>query len=293
MASENLIEAIKILRERTGAGMMDVKKALLENDMDLDKAADYLRTKGIAKAAKKADRVAAEGLANVIICDSCGKAVVYEVNCETDFVARDDNFKKLVEEVGSLLLKNEPKTIEEARELTSVLFTDATVKIGEKLDLRRFQILSKKDGETLGSYIHMGGKIAVALILDKDNKELADNIAMHVAANNPLYISKDSIPLSVRESETTIQIETIKNDPKYVNKPIDMIEKIVAGKVNKVLFESVLSEQTYLLDDTKTVGQVLLENGAKVLAMARFQVGEGIEKKQDDCSCGEMLRIER
>lgn len=282
MATANLIELIKILRETTGAGMMDCKKALEENDLNLEKAADYLREKGIAKAAKKAERIAAEGLTNVKTCKSCGKTVVYEVNCETDFVGRGDNFRHLVEEVGDILLDKAPANIEHAKEITNKLFTDATVKIGEKLDLRRFEFVSKKAGQSVGTYIHMGGKISVAVLLDKENHELAESLAMHIAANNPLYISKDAIPSDVREKETAIQIETMKNDPKFAGKPVEMLEKIVAGKVNKVLFESVLSEQAYLLDDTKTVGQILLENGVKVLKIVRFQVGEGIEKRHDD-----------
>lgn len=291
MASANLIELIKILRETTGAGMMDCKKALEENGLDLKKASDYLREKGIAKAAKKAERIAAEGLTNVKTCESCGKTIVYEVNCETDFVSRSDNFRGLVDEVGEILLDKNPNDIVEAKELTSKLFTDATVKIGEKLDLRRFKTIVKKIGQSVGAYIHMGGKISVAVLLDKENLELAENLAMHIAANNPLYIDKNAIPSEVREKETTIQIETMKNDPKFVGKPVEMLEKIVAGKVNKILFESVLSEQIYLLDDTKTVGQVLLENKTAVLEMIRFQVGEGIEKRQEDFASEVMNQI--
>lgn len=282
MATANLIELIKILRERTGAGMMDCKKALEDNGLDLEKASDYLREKGIAKAAKKSERIAAEGLTNVKTCNSCGKSVVYEVNCETDFVARSDGFKELVAETAKIILHNEPKTIEKAKEISSELFTNATVKIGEKLDLRRFQIVYKKDGQTIGTYIHMGGKISTAVLIDKDDQEFADNLAMHIAANAPIYVTKESIPLEVREKETAIQVELLKNDPKLAAKPVEMLKKIVEGKVNKILFEAVLGEQMYLLDDTKTVGQVLLEHGAKVVEMVRFQVGEGIEKRHDD-----------
>lgn len=262
--------------------MMDCKKALEDNELDLEKATDYLREKGIAKAAKKSERVAAEGLTNVRICISCAKAIVYEVNCETDFVARGDGFKELVQETAKAVLHNEPKTIEEAREMTHELFTNATVKIGEKLDFRRFEILHKGEGQIIGSYIHMGGKISVAVLLDKEDQELADNLAMHIAANAPIYLTKEAIPLEEKEKETAIQLELMKGDPKLAGKPLEMLKKIVEGKVNKILFEAVLSEQTYLLDETKTVGQVLLEHGAKVLKMVRFQVGEGIEKRNDD-----------
>ena len=282
MASQNLIELIKVLRERTGAGMMDCKKALEENNLDVDKAADYLREKGIAKAAKKADRIAAEGLSNVKVCPSCGKTVVYEVNSETDFVAKSDAFKDLVSATGDILLSAEPKDIEEAKEATKQLYTDATVKIGEKLDLRRFVILHKEEGQCIGTYIHMGGKIAVAVILDKEDKELADNLAMHIAANSPKYVLTSDIPAEEIENETKIQLAAAKNDPKLANKPENILVNIIKGKVNKTLFESVLSEQIYLLDDSKTVGTLLKEKGVNVVKFVRYQVGEGLEKRHDD-----------
>ncbi len=282
MASQNLIELIKVLRERTGAGMMDCKKALEENGLDVDKAADYLREKGIAKAAKKADRIAAEGLANVKVCPSCGKTVVYEVNSETDFVARGDAFKQLVSDTGDILLKEEPANIEAAKEATKELYTDATVKIGEKLDLRRFEIIHKAEGQIIGTYIHMGGKIAVAAVIEGGDLELAENLAMHIAANSPKYVAPADIPADVIEAETKIQIGAAKNDPKLANKPDNILQNIVKGKVNKTLFEAVLSEQIYLLDDTKTVGTFLNEKGVKVVKFVRYAVGEGIEKRQDD-----------
>lgn len=291
MASANLIELIKILRERTGAGMMDCKKALEDNDLDLEKASDYLREKGIAKAAKKADRIAAEGITNIRTCTGCRKTIIYEINCETDFVSRSDNFIDFVEEAGKLLLHNEPKTMEEAKVLTDKLFVDATVKIGEKLDLRRYQIVHLVEGQAIGTYIHMGGKIGVVVILDKEDQELADNLAMHIAANNPLYVDKSAIPAEVKDKETAIQIELMKGDPKFANKPIEMLHKIVEGKVNKILFESVLSEQTYLLDESKTVGQVLLEKNVKIVEMIRYQMGEGIEKRQDDFASEVMNQV--
>ena len=156
------VELIKQLRDRTGAGLMDCKGALIACDGDLDKAGDYLREKGLAKAAKKAGRIAAEGLALTKVCEKCGAVVILEINCETDFVAKGDAFRKLVDDAAGLLLANRPASLEAAKELTSELFADATVKMGEKLDLRRFEVLEKKEGQSIFSYIHMGGKIAAA-----------------------------------------------------------------------------------------------------------------------------------
>ena len=278
--AESLIDLIKILRDRTGAGLMDCKGALLANDCDLDKASDWLREKGLAKAAKKADRIAAEGLALAIKCD-CGKTVVLEVNCETDFVAKGDAFRQLVEDVAHVILKNEPKDVEEAKALTSDLFADATVKMGEKFDLRRFALLHNNDN-VIGSYIHMGGKIAVAVELDKADDELAKQIAMHIAANNPQYVTMDEVPADVREHELNVQKEAAKNDEKLANKPLPVLEKILEGKINKYFAEMTLEAQPFLMDDTKTVGQLLKEKGVKVLRFVRYQVGEGIEKRKDD-----------
>ena len=224
----SLIDLIKILRDRTGAGLMDCKAALLNNDQDLDKANDWLREKGLAKAAKKADRIAAEGLALVKSCD-CGKTVVVEVNCETDFVSKGDAFKELVNAVADVLLTKNPATLDEAKELTKDLFTDATVKMGEKFDLRRFEVL-EKGANYISTYIHMGGKIGVAVVLDKEDAELGKGLAMHIAANNPKYLSKDEIDPSLIAHETEVQMNTAKNDPKLAGKPEAMLTKIIEGK---------------------------------------------------------------
>lgn len=275
------IELIKALRDRTGAGLMDCKGALAANDCDLDKASDWLREKGLAKAAKKADRIAAEGLALAIQCPECGKTVVLEVNCETDFVAKGDAFRALVENVGHAILKNSAKTVEEAKELTSELFTDATVKMGEKFDLRRFTVLEKGDN-VIGSYIHMGGKIAVAVLLDKADPDFAKQLAMHIAANNPQYATVNDVPADVREHELSVQREAAKNDEKLANKPAAVLDKILEGKINKYFAEMTLEAQPFLMDDSKTVGQLLKEKGVKLLSFVRYQVGEGIEKRKDD-----------
>ena len=280
--AESLIDLIKVLRDRTGAGLMDCKGALLANDCDLDRATDWLREKGLAKAAKKADRIAAEGLALVVKCPKCGKVVVLEVNCETDFVAKGDAFRKLVEDVAEVIRKNEPASVEEAKSLTTDLFTDATVKMGEKFDLRRFEIVHPEEGNNIGTYIHMGGKIAVAVLLDKGDDELAKDLAMHIAANNPQYITMNDVPADAREHEMSVQKEAAKNDEKLANKPAPVLEKILEGKINKYFAEMTLEAQPFLKDDSKTVGQLLSEKGVKVVRFVRYQVGEGIEKRKDD-----------
>ncbi len=278
---ESLIDLIKVLRDRTGAGLMDCKAALLANDSDIEKATDWLREKGLAKAAKKADRIAAEGLALVVTCPKCGKTVVIEVNCETDFVAKGDAFHKLVEDVANVILKEEPESVEKAKELTTDLFADATVKMGEKFDLRRFVIIPKEDN-IIGTYIHMGGKIGVAVSVKGGDDELAHDLAMHIAANNPLYLTMADVPADVKEHEMGIQIEAAKSDPKLAGKPAQVLEKILEGKINKYFAEMTLEAQPFLKDDSKTVGQLLSEKGAKVLRFVRYQVGEGIEKRKDD-----------
>ena len=279
--AESLIDLIKVLRDRTGAGLMDCKGALLANDLDLDKASDWLREKGLAKAAKKADRIAAEGLALAVACPKCGKTVVLEVNCETDFVAKGDAFREFVENIAKIILKEEPKDVEAAKALTTELFADATVKMGEKFDLRRFTILPKENN-VIATYIHMGGKIAVAVVLDKAEDDFAKQLAMHIAANNPQYITVDEVPADVREHELNVQREAAKNDEKLANKPAQVLDKILEGKINKYFAEMTLEAQPFLMDDSKTVGQVLKEKGVKVLKFVRYQVGEGIEKRKDD-----------
>ena len=276
------IDQIKVLRDRTGAGIMYCKNALIATDGDIDKACDYLREKGIAKQAKKADRIAAEGLVLIHSCEQCGRASIVEVNCETDFVSKGDAFRGLVEECAKAVLKNDCKTLEDATAVTSELFTDATVKLGEKLSFRRFEILGKGEGQELDSYIHMGGKIGVLILLEKEDKEFAHQLAMHIAANNPKYICKEDIPQDAIEAEKKIQIEACKNDPKLAGKPEMALAKIVEGKVNKIFSESVLDEQDFLLEPDKKVAQALAEKHNKVLKFVRYQVGEGIEKRVDN-----------
>ncbi len=284
------IKLIKELRDRTGAGLSDCNAALAACDNDVEKACDWLREKGIAKAAKKADRIAAEGLALAVRCPACGKTVVLEVNCETDFVAKGDAFRAFVEGVAKVLLKEEPKDVEAAKPLVADLFADATVKMGEKFDLRRFTIIPQ-DGNVIGSYIHMGGKIAVATVLTGGDDELAKQVSMHIAANNPQYLTVEDVPADVREHELSVQVEAAKNDPKLANKPAQVLEKILEGKINKYFAEMSLEAQPFLMDDSKTVGQFLKEKGIKVLKFVRYQVGEGIEKRKDDFASEVMSQV--
>ena len=285
------VDLIKQLRDRSGAGLMDCKAALAANDCDLDKASDWLREKGLAKAAKKASRIAAEGLALVKTCEKCGKVVVLEVNCETDFVAKGDQFRELVESTANEIMKNEPANVEAAKELTAELFTDATVKMGEKFDLRRFEVIPHVEGQYTATYIHMGGKIAVAVVFDKEDVELGKGVAMHIAANNPQYLTLEDVPADVREHEKAVQLEAAKNDEKLANKPAEMLSKIIDSKVNKYFSEMVLTAQPYLMDDSKTVGKALEEKGAHIVKYVRYQVGEGIEKRQDDFAAEVMSQV--
>ena len=276
----SMIELIKELRERTGAGMMDCKHALEETGSDVEKAIDWLRQKGIAKAQAKASRIAAEGLAEVKV--EGNKAIICEVNCETDFVSKGEKFHALASESAKVTLEKGCKSIEEAKEVTKALFTDATVSMGEKLDYRRFEIVEKKAEECFGSYIHMGGKIAVLVLLNKEDAEFAKGLAMHIAANAPKYIAEEDIPAEVIAHEKAIALENAKADPKLANKPVQMLEGIVNGKVKKLLSESVLASQVYLLDGEKSVAQVAKEKGVVIVKFVRYSVGEGIEKRKDN-----------
>ncbi len=272
------IKKIQELRALTGAGMMDCKRALEANDYDVDRAKDWLREQGITTAAKKSGRIAAEGLTVAKIVD--GNGVIVEVNCETDFVSRGKDFPALVDEIVDLLLKNKPVTKEDADALVNPLLVEATVKIGEKLSFRRFELFEVSD--RAAAYIHMGGTIATLVLLEKKDDELAKGLAMHVAANAPSYITKNDIRQDELDKEKHIQMELAKNDPKLADKPAAMLEKILAGKINKHFSDLVLVDQTYLIDGDKKVSVVLSESSNKVLRFVRYQVGEGIERRKDD-----------
>jgi elongation factor Ts len=277
----NKIELIKTLRELTGAGMMDCKNALEATDYDLDKARDWLREKGIATAAKKQARIAAEGLTTALVRDDY--TVILELNCETDFVARGDLFVELLNKIANLIFDNQYRTFEDANRDVTPLLQEATLKIGEKLSFRRFEVIKAKK-ENLFAYKHMGGKITSVVVLEKPDQELARGLAMHIAANNPLYIRRTDIPQDEVEHETHIQLEAARNDEKLKNKPENILKKIIEGKVNKTFSEATLLEQVYLLDGEKKVEQVLKEHGNNVLHFVRYQVGEGIENP-NACTC--------
>lgn len=280
MASENLIALIKVLRERTGAGMMDCKKALEASGNDVEKSIDWLREKGIAKQAAKASRIAAEGMASTYV--EGNKAIILEVNCETDFVAKGDRYHALVENVAKQTLEANAKDIDSAKEITNQLFVDATVAMGEKINYRRFEFVEKQDDEEFGAYVHMGGKIAVVTVTSK-NADVAKGLAIHIAANNPQYISMKDIPADVLEHERAITLEAAKNDEKLANKPENILKGIVEGKVRKMLAESVLEEQVYLMGDgTQTVGQYLKSVGVTLVKFVRYALGDGLEKRVDN-----------
>ena len=284
----DLIDLIKQLRDRTGAGLMDCKKALLANNNDVEASVTYLREKGIAKQAKKAaSRIAAEGVAWVLV--EGNRAAVVEINSETDFVANSDPFRALVKEVNEIVLSKAPKTMQEAKSCANAdgktineIFVDAGVKLGEKLDFRRFAIVEKKDDEVFGPYIHMNGKIATLVVLKGGDSETANGVALNVCSNNPSYTNENDVPAEVINAETEVQLEASKNDPTFAKKPEAIQRKIVEGRVRKTLFESVLVDEPFVLDESKTVGQVLKEDNASVVSYVRYAVGEGIEKRQED-----------
>ena len=274
------VKLIKQLRDRTGAGMTDCKKALEETNNDIELACDWLREKGIAKAAKKSSRIAAEG--TTLALTNGDVAVICEVNSETDFVAKSEPFKALVKETCEILLAKQPATLEEAKEVTAALFTDATVKIGEKLDLRRFEIVHKEANQTFGAYMHMGGKISVLTLLNGDCAEDAQGVSMHVAANKPTYLTTADIPAEDIANETNIQMEASKTDEKLAGKPANVLENIIKGKVAKYFAESVLVEQPYLLEPDQKVGNYLKNKGLSIVKFVRYETGEGIAKRVEN-----------
>lgn len=274
---------VKDLREMTGAGMLDCKKALDATNGNLDEAVNWLREKGISKAAKKADRIAAEGIASILI--DVNEAVILEVNSETDFVAKNEEFLKLVDTLLNVIKNNNPVSVEDVLALsidgTTVesLITDKIAKIGEKITLRRFKKITKKDNEQFGSYIHMGGRIATLIVTENTTEEVAKEVAMHAAAMRPLYLHSTEVPTEVLEKEKEVIKEQLLNEGK---KP-EQIEKIMVGKVNKYYEEIVLENQIFIKAENKeTVAKFVANNGGKILSMTRYEVGEGIEKKEEN-----------
>ncbi|MGN1296513.1 MAG: translation elongation factor Ts, partial [Candidatus Aphodocola sp.] len=273
---------IKELRDISGAGMMDCKKALEENDNDIKKATEWLREKGIAKAAKKAGRIAAEGLSTVIT--EGNKAVILEINCETDFVAKNEKFQNFVNEVARTILNSNAKTNEEALALPcedgtlSDAVTNMTATIGEKISFRRFTLLEKSDDQNFGAYIHMGGKISVLTLLDGANEEVAKDVSMHAAAMRPEYVKKEQVPEEQVEHEKKILTEQAIAE----GKPANIAEKMVMGRINKFYKEICLEEQEFVKDNSVSVAKYVSNNGGKIIDVIRYEVGEGLEKRQEN-----------
>ena len=269
---------VKELREKTGAGMLDCKKALEANNGDMNASIDWLREKGISKAAKKADRIAAEGLAAIKIDGNT--AAIVEVNSETDFVAKNPEFQELVDAILDVVVKNDAKTVEEALACDGLndLVVAKTSKIGEKLSFRRFEKVTKTDDQSFGSYIHMGGKIAVLTVLNGANEEVARDVAMHAAAMRPTYVKKEDVPADELERERTVLKEQAMNE----GKPAEIAEKMVAGRIQKYYKEICLEEQPFVKDGDVTVSKFVSNNGGTIDKMIRYEVGEGMEKREEN-----------
>ena len=274
---------VKELRERTGAGMMDCKKALTQTDGDIDAAIDYLRENGIAKAAKKADRIAAEGLSYIEVKGN--KAVILEINSETDFVAKNEKFVALVKNVAEAILAAEPKTLEEALQveaqggIVEAVINEGIATIGEKLSLRRFEVLSKTDADAFGAYSHMGGRIGVLTLVEgSTDEEAAKDVAMHIAALAPRYLDESEVPADVLEHEKKVLTEQALNE----GKPANIVEKMIVGRINKFLEEITVVKQKFVKDDSFTVEKFVASKGGKLAKFVRYEVGEGIEKREDN-----------
>lgn len=273
---------IRELRDMSGAGMMDCKKALEENGNDIKKAADWLREKGIAKAAKKAGRIAAEGLSTIMV--EGDKAVVLEVNCETDFVAKNEKFQNFINTLAQTILNSDAKTMDEALKLSCEEGTlndyviNMTATIGEKIDFRRFAVLTKQSDENFGAYVHMGGKISVLTLVKGASEEVAKDVSMHAAAMRPEYVKKSQVPSEVVEKEKKILTEQAIAE----GKPANIAEKMVMGRISKFYKEVCLEEQDFVKDNGITVGKFVQNNGGEIIDVVRYEVGEGLEKRQDN-----------
>ena len=273
---------VKELREATGAGMLDCKKALEESNGDMEKAKDWLREKGISKAEKKSSRIAAEGLANIFIKDN--KAVILEINSETDFVSQNDEFKVMLSDIGNAILNGSANNMDDALKLdingTSVedYIIAKVAKIGEKLSFRRFEVIEKNDDEIFGSYLHMGGKIAVLDIIKGNNSEVAKDVAMQAAAMKPKFVFESDVTEEDLEREKEILKEQAMNE----GKPADIAEKMVQGRLRKFYEEQCLVDQAFIKDGDINVKKYLENNSCELVKLIRFEVGEGLEKKEEN-----------
>ena len=275
-------ELIKKLRENTGCGMSDCNKALKECNDDYEKAIEWLRKKGLSSAAKKSARVTAEGV--VGIENKGNVATILEVNSETDFVAKNQEFTSMVDTILNTIISSNAKIVDEALNLDcgegtiNDLIVAKTAKIGEKLSLRRFTVVSKKDSESFGEYIHMGGKIAVLITVDGSSSEIARDCAMHAAAMRPKYVKTTEVPTDEVEKERTILKEQAVNE----GKPAEIAEKMVEGRIRKFYEEVCLEEQAFVKDSDKKVKDFVKANGGEITSMIRYEVGEGMEKRVEN-----------
>ena len=282
---------VKELRDKTGAGMLDCKKALEATNGNMSEAIDWLREKGISKAEKKASRVAAEGLCKIVTDGN--KAVILEVNSETDFVAKNEEFTNFVDYLANIILANNLKTHEEVLsfddngEKVEAKLVALTAKIGEKLSFRRHELVEKNDNEVFGSYLHMGGKIGALVVLANTSEEVAKDVAMHVAAMAPVCATRSDVPADMVDHESKVIKEQVMNE----GKPADIAEKMVTGRLNKFYKEICLEEQEFIKDSSVNVGTFVKNNGGSIVSMIRYAVGEGIEKKEENFADEVMSQI--
>ena len=282
---------VKELRDKTGAGMLDCKKALEATNGNMNEAIDWLREKGISKAEKKASRVAAEGLCKIVTDGN--KAVILEVNSETDFVAKNEEFTNFVDYLANTILANNLKTHEEVLsfddngEKVEAKLVALTAKIGEKLSFRRHELVEKNDNEVFGSYLHMGGKIGALVVLADTSSEVAKDVAMHVAAMAPVCATRSDVPADMVDHESKVIKEQVMNE----GKPADIAEKMVTGRLNKFYKEICLEEQEFIKDSSVNVGTFVKNNGGSIVSMIRYAVGEGIEKKEENFADEVMSQI--
>lgn len=273
---------VKELREQTGAGMLDCKKALTETNGNMEEAITWLREKGISKAAKKQTRIAAEGLAKAKV--EGNKAVIVEVNSETDFVAKNPEFTGLVDLIATAILSSNVKTVEEVMKLEvegntiENIIIDKTATIGEKLSFRRFELVEKEDNQVFGTYSHMGGKIVTLAVLEGTDEEVAKDVAMQIAAMRPLYLDKDSVPTERVEKEREILTEQAENEGLDANK----LPMIVNGRLNKFYEEVCLLDQGFVKENKMKVSKYVESKNMKVLSFVRYEVGEGMEKREEN-----------
>ena len=282
---------VKELREKTGAGMLDCKKALEATEGTMEAAVDWLREKGIAKAAKKESRIAADGLCQVK--SEGNKAVILEVNSETDFVAKNEEFTNFVDYLVDTVLNNDLATVEDVMnyndggETISEKLAALVAKIGEKISFRRFDVITKADDEIFGTYKHMGGKIITVVVVKGGNEEVAKDVAMQACAMNPTALNREGVPADVVEREAHI----IKEQVMAEGKPENIAEKMVTGRLNKFYKEICLVEQDFIKDSGMTVADYVKNNGGEIVSMIRYAVGEGIEKRQDNFAEEVMAQI--